>query len=595
MSSSSRSPDSSFGDFSAAHADPTAPPATSDSSGEFDSSADSASLGTSERAVALVAPATASPYTPTYLPPPRLVPARPGVSRSAVPLSAAPLSAVPPAGAPWRVAPDSRWPDALWGEPPRPAASEEPIVDLGRLREVLGYPWRAVRRRRRLAGGVFAAVLGAAVLAALIAPRRYDVETSILAQRNFVMPALGNPRRSVPAESDAPTRLAAEAVLNRQNLLDIIDAVGLEREWARLRSPAGRAKDAVQEALHGPRPAEERRDVLVQYLRTQLWVTTDEGTVRIGVHFPDPRLALRTVQVAQRNFLEKRGASELSLIRESIGILETHVASAHDQIEEALAEVKQFTPVAARGSAMAGYAPAAAPRPNARPNPALAALERDLEARRAALAAAEGAHVQQVNTVQARLVALRATLGAAHPEVVAAQASLAALRGDSPELTALRTAARDAQARFAAAGGSTAVVRSGAPDEASLANAALVQLARQAADTLENPRLTYARSRLKIAVADYEDLLDRLEGARIELETARAAFKYRYSIITPAQLPTRPVKPNVPFVLAGGVVAAATLAVFAVLVVELGAGRLVEGWQVSRFVGLPVLGETPRA
>ena len=37
----------------------------------------------------------------------------------------------------------------------------------------------------------------------------------------------------------------------------------------------------------------------------------------------------------------------------------------------------------------------------------------------------------------------------------------------------------------------------------------------------------------------YDTLLDRMNSARIELDTARAAFKYRYSIVRPPQLPKR--------------------------------------------------------
>jgi uncharacterized protein involved in exopolysaccharide biosynthesis len=488
-----------------------------------------------------------------------------------------------------RAARPGPWPDASW-----PAeAADEPVIDFGQLRELLGFPWRAVRRRRRLAGGVFGAVFGAALLALLVVPRQYFVETSILAQRNFVMPALGNPRRAVPAESDAPTRMAAEAVLNRENLLALADEVKLEEAWPRLRPPLGRAKDAVRALVAGPTPADEHREQLVGYLRGQLWVVADEGTVRIGITLADPRLALRVVQLAQRNFLETRNASEQALIRESIGILEGHVRNAHAQIEGALADVRQFTPAAAAGGARnlaAGLAPARA----AAPNPAAAQLESDLSAKRAAIAAAEAARAQRAGALQARLDELRRTVGPAHPELVATQQALEALAGESPDVAALRRDERALAAQVAAAGGSPAA--GAARGEATLTAAALARLAAPpaAGDTLEDPRLTYARSRLKIAVADHEDLLDRLEGARIELETARAAFKYRYNVITPALLPRRPVRPNVPLLLVGGLVAAVGLAAFAALAVDLAGGRVVERWQVSRAVGLPVLGELPR-
>ena len=92
----------------------------------------------------------------------------------------------------------------------------------------------------------------------------------------------------------------------------------------------------------------------------------------------------------------------------------------------------------------------------------------------------------------------------------------------------------------------------------------------------------------------YDSLLDRINSARIELDTARAAFKYRYSIIRPPQLPKRPTKPKIPLVVAAGVMAAMGLAVIAAALSDLRSGRILEPWQVDRALGLEVLGQVPR-
>jgi uncharacterized protein involved in exopolysaccharide biosynthesis len=96
-----------------------------------------------------------------------------------------------------------------------------------------------------------------------------------------------------------------------------------------------------------------------------------------------------------------------------------------------------------------------------------------------------------------------------------------------------------------------------------------------------------------MATGDYEDMLQRLEAARIELQTARAAFKYRYTVVTPPQLPTRAAKPRVPLLLAEGCVLAVMLALFAGGVLDLGSGRLMERWQVTRRLHLPILAQAP--
>ena len=93
----------------------------------------------------------------------------------------------------------------------------------------------------------------------------------------------------------------------------------------------------------------------------------------------------------------------------------------------------------------------------------------------------------------------------------------------------------------------------------------------------------------------YDVLLERIESARIELDTARAAFKYRYGIIRPPTFPRRPEKPKVPLVIAAGIIAALALGTVAAALADLLSGKILEPWQMSRGLGLPVLGEIPRA
>jgi len=62
----------------------------------------------------------------------------------------------------------------------------------------------------------------------------------------------------------------------------------------------------------------------------------------------------------------------------------------------------------------------------------------------------------------------------------------------------------------------------------------------------------------------------------------------------PPLFPTGPVKPNVPLVLVGGLLLSAALALFAATVLDLGSGRVLESWQVSRHLRLRVLGQVPR-
>jgi uncharacterized protein involved in exopolysaccharide biosynthesis len=81
----------------------------------------------------------------------------------------------------------------------------------------------------------------------------------------------------------------------------------------------------------------------------------------------------------------------------------------------------------------------------------------------------------------------------------------------------------------------------------------------------------------------------RIDSARIEQDTARAAFKYRYSVVRPASVPRKPEKPNVPVLIAAAVIAALFLGLVVGALRDFTSGRLVEPWQVERALGLQVL------
>ena len=89
-------------------------------------------------------------------------------------------------------------------------------------------------------------------------------------------------------------------------------------------------------------------------------------------------------------------------------------------------------------------------------------------------------------------------------------------------------------------------------------------------------------------------MVDRINAAQLELDAARAAYKYRYAVIWPAQVPKRPVSPKPPKVLGLGALASFLLAAFAAILAEVRAGRVLERWQIERTLNLRVLAELRR-
>jgi hypothetical protein len=93
---------------------------------------------------------------------------------------------------------------------------------------------------------------------------------------------------------------------------------------------------------------------------------------------------------------------------------------------------------------------------------------------------------------------------------------------------------------------------------------------------------------------NYERIVGRLNETLVERDAARAAFKYRYNVIWPPQLPKEPVHWSPKTLFAAGGLAALALAVLATLIPDLLSGRILERWQVERTLDLPVLGELRR-
>ena len=109
-----------------------------------------------------------------------------------------------------------------------------------------------------------------------------------------------------------------------------------------------------------------------------------------------------------------------------------------------------------------------------------------------------------------------------------------------------------------------------------------------------DPASAMALSKLQSRVRKYEDFMDQISAAKLQVDLAKNAFKYRYSIYKPAELPTSPRYPIRLLLAVGGTLAGAILAAIIAALIDLAGGRFVEPWQVKRKLSLPLLGEVSR-
>ena len=499
---------------------------------------------------------------------------------------------------------------AYRNQPPGPydPADDGSFVDWRAVRNWCNFSIRAVRRRKLLIFAVFLGVIGLAVGALVVLPKRYHVETRLLAQKNQVL--------ALPGEESggkAPSSAAQETVLRRDNLVALVKETNLIEEMPRRRAPAVRFKDWITAPLKRDLTEAERLDGMVKYLKKQLVVENDDttGQVTIEITWPDPVLGYRLVDAAQRAFLEAKHVEETTAIAEHASILEGHAAQLRREIDTAVREIQ-----AIRAKKLGEKPPAPAPvepdeadeapaRVVARPAaPKLddASLRRMtelsvmIETKRNAIRELEDFRRRRVAELTAQLEDKRGSYTDAHPAMVDLRQSLAAASRESPQVKNLRRELSQLEAEhgqlaaLAAAAGENVPRPSAARFARSraAANDEVIRIEQVPAEE-RDPEIEYARARLKHSITSFQELEQQIQRAHIALDTAEAAFKYRYTMVTPPEIPKTPLSPNSLVVLLGAALGGALLGLLAAVALELRRGLLQDVWQVEQFLALPVL------
>lgn len=450
---------------------------------------------------------------------------------------------------------------------------ETDLLDYALLRDLAGFVLvRAPRRHKVLAGVSFLAVVALAVLALQLLPKIWEVQTTLLAQ--------GNPLILGAGRDTDRMRAARELVLRRDNLVAIAEQTGFVERHMASRSLAARARERVLRLLAAQEPTpEERLEDLVNGMESKLWVLTRaEGTITIGFEWSNRELAFDVVKAALQNFIEVRKATEVDSFSETRSILESHVASAQREIavlSQRLADKERQL-----RSSRAQKRPA--PRIRMAPDVEVAKLDALLDAKKRTLRSLEEARERRLSELRSELVQQQLVYTPAHPVVAATKKTVDALSQRSPELEKLRVEIGDLEREITSRGS-----RPG--DYVKLVQADLVEARLRLDD--DDPRLEQERHELGLAFRNYSNLLSELAAARVSHDTASAGFKYRYSVISPPQLPKNPIRPKPLQILAMAVVGGWLFALFAATATDLRGGLVAERWQIESQLGIPVLAE----
>jgi uncharacterized protein involved in exopolysaccharide biosynthesis len=488
-----------------------------------------------------------------------------------------------------------------------PAAETEPEgIDLEHIKEMVGFALHAGGRRPKLAAMTFLAVAALGLAAAVTMPKVYSAQVKILAQRTGAIRALSNPNSEMNRVDD-PTKNVANMIMRHDNLVALAKEANLVAWFEESRAPILRLKDRLSMWMSGPVSDEDKLRVIVATLEKELDIFTDENTLVITVEWPSAPMAYDLVTLLQKNFLEARYDSDLAVITDSIAVLQEHAKSEQAQVDTALTEYQEAVAPAADMAAarlsmpqtgIAGTPRQEAPSAIASPAPNLA-----LEETRLRIQALEQERQRLLDSLQQQLAQAQLTLTPMHPTVVALQQRLDTMSQPSQELRRLKSeerslveqAERSAPAPPSSAGASSPLPRVQRAPLAAEATPTRLRSALPPWAAPEDGHTRLARSKLEAAIQSSEAAMARIEAANIELDITRTAYKYRYTVLTPAELPSKPKRPLSQIVGVGAVLGAVLLAFLVATMADILGGRILEPWQVRRRLKLEVLGEIDRS
>jgi hypothetical protein len=437
----------------------------------------------------------------------------------------------------------------------------------------------AVRRHKLLFCLLCLGVVGASLGLMSLLPKTYEVQTTLQVLRPAGL--------SNGADAENQTKQAAQAILRRDNLIALLRQTDFREAWPEKRAPLLKLKDAVWARLFRKPSEEAQTEAFVGLLEKELWVSPGDGVITVGVHLPDnPDLALRLVQAALQNFLDARHAAEISSIGEVISILETRTGLAHEALDGSLSQLQDLRTARSvklgRGPRR-GMAPALA----SLPDPETEQLLVQVKSKRLAIADLEDFHRRRIADFESRLAELKSKYSETHPAVLDLEEALESQRPESAQVQSLRRELAPLEGELKQKGFDTDAAMRGTSNRNST-----LQQTLEAEDPREDedPDIDFAKSQVRHALAHYNEMLDRTAAARLEQDRAGAAFKYRYVVLWPAQMPLGPYRPKPLQILLASLLAGLLFSVLGVAFVDVTSKKLVEPWQVEHLLRLPTLG-----
>jgi len=459
------------------------------------------------------------------------------------------------------------------------------------IKSYLAFAGTAIRRRWWLSIVVFVAGLGLTFLAMLYLPRKFTCTTVLMGQGSQVLE--GNDRAN-------PFAAAAQLVMSHENLERLVHQTDLIRKFEQRRPPLLALKDRIVARIFGEMDQDVKLAVQVGTLESALYVADEGGTLSVSVTWTDGVTAKELAEAARDSYIKTRHDAEMSAFKEKMTILEGHATRLRQEIDTLAAQIETLQKqkrekadaedkTAAKGSVRSAPRRVFAGLPADVPAGAsIEELKKKLDEKKKKLDDLDGERERKIREERAKVAELKLRLTPSHPEVVMAEQRVSLLAQPSSDVLLLRSEVQGLEDDIAQRNAMSSKPRTsggGGGVGGDTLPPSVVGLLQQ--DDAVDPAVT---AQLAGAVGRYGSLRDELRSARIQLDTAQAAFNQRYRVMIPAVVPTSPKSPKMRMILLAGIAVSLLLSLILPILLELRTGIMVERWQVH-MVQLPVLAE----
>jgi len=453
-----------------------------------------------------------------------------------------------------------------------PTSREEPL-GFESVIILAGFFVRSVRRHRKVAAIAAGTTFFVSVVALLAMPPVFRSEGRILTHTAYFIPALASPTRSVPWQSQTSTIGALEIIRSRENFLKVIDESNMAERWAATRTRMGRIVDGLRSLFFGPLEGEQLQDALISILEKATLPNIEGDVISISIDWNDAEVARLVAEKSLKVFLDRRQNAEVSEIEDTVKILERNLEGSKPALAAAESNLRQV--MAARGALRP------MPRPAPAPTPAKNPAAGELAERRSRMGKLQAEFNSRIQRAQEKVDKLRESLGPSHPDMISAIRELDEATRPTDEMQQLQAEIMRSELEMSHTGG-------GEPDTmpADLQLALGVAAANRTDPAIEQASTDYKRAR-----ESYDEFKRRLSDARLELQTTKAAFGYRYIVTQPPLKPLKAIKPRPPVVLAGGLFASLVMGLLFAVFYDLRSRKVVESWMVERMAHVHLLGE----